>query len=115
MLSFQVFQHGFSFSLRKSGTFLLKVSELLRSREAPGFLLPFLDKTYKNAMNQRPAFAKADDFYGCRQDSSLRRLGNLDVPVLNAAGECSVKCFLPKGKTGAASRSSGAPAKDMKL
>lgn len=69
MLSFQVFQHGLSFSFRKSRTFLLKVSELFHGREAPGFLLPFLDKTYKKAMSQRPAFDKADDFYVCRQTS----------------------------------------------
>lgn len=37
-------KNGFSFLFRKGETCLLKVSELLRGREALGFLLPFLDK-----------------------------------------------------------------------
>lgn len=84
MLSFQVFPRGSSFSLRKSGSFLLKVSELL---------LPFLDKTYKNAIHQRPAFASTDDVYGCGQDSSLR--GPCEVQQV----ECSGRSSLPAGNT----------------
>lgn len=84
MLSFQGFPRGSSFSLRKSGTFLLKVSELL---------LPFLDKTYKNAIHQRSAFASTDDVYGCGQDSSLR--GPCEVQQV----ECSGRSSLPTGNT----------------
>lgn len=69
MLSFQVFQQGFSFSFRKSKTFLLKLSELLHDREAPVFLLPFLDKTYKNAMNQRQLLTKLMTFMAVHSTS----------------------------------------------